>query len=199
MKKLYILVSFLFIFTGCSTTVPVVTKYKISSNSNLKAQDDSSCKKKSVKVTSALASSSLMSKDMSYVKGGVKVFKYSESAWLNNPNRSVSRELINMLREIGIYKSVQESTSRSRADLIVESTLEEFMQYYSDDLKISYALVEINFSVIDSKTSNVISTKKFSSKVDIKTLDAQGGVDGLNLALKNILDESSKWFIGVCK
>jgi cholesterol transport system auxiliary component len=199
MKKLYMLLSFLFIFSGCSTTVPVVTKYKISSNLSLDAQDDSSCKQKSVKVSSALASSSLMSKDMSYVKGGIKVFKYSESAWLNNPNRAVSKELINMLREIGIYKSVQESTSRSRADLIVESTLEEFMQYYSDDLQNSYALVEINFSVIDSKTSNVINTKKFSSKVDIKTLDAQGGVDGLNLALKNILHKSSKWFIGVCK
>jgi cholesterol transport system auxiliary component len=199
MKKLYILASLALFFSACSTTVPVVTKYKISTDLTLDVQNTSSCKQKNVKVSSSLASTSLMSKDMSYVKGTSKVFKYSESAWLNNPNRSVSRELINMLREIDIYKSVQNSTSRSMADLIIESTLEEFIQYYSDDFKNSYALVEINFSIIDSKTSDVVDTKKFSSKVDIKSLDAQGGVDGLNLALKNILYESSKWFAGVCK
>lgn len=199
MKITYILVGFLFMFSGCSTAIPKVTKYKISPDIKIVKEESSSCRSKSVKVSSAFTSTSLMSKDMSYVQGSSKVFEYSESAWLNNPNRSVSRELIKMLRETELFKSVQESKSRSKADLIIESTLEEFMQYYSNDLDESYAFVQINFSIIDSKTNEVISEKTISSKIKTETLNAQGGVEALNEALRDVLNNSAKWFSKVCK
>lgn len=199
MKHLYILIGLVFLFSACSTKTPVVVKYKISSNLGIDSISESKCKDKSIKVSSTFTSSNLMSKDMSYTQGGSKVYEYSESAWLNNPNRSVSRELIKMLRDSGIYKSVQESKSRSKSDLIVESTLEEFMQYYSDDLKKSYVVVRINFSIIDTHSSEVIAEETFKSQVDTKTLDAEGGVDALNTALKEVLNESSKWFVKGCR
>lgn len=198
MGKIYILISLFFIFTGCSTTLPTVVKYKISPQLVLEAQENSMCSTKSVKVSSAFSNPSLMSKDMSYVKGVSKVYEYSESAWLNNPNRVVSREFVKMLRTLGIYKSIQSSKSRTRSELVVEIDLEEFMQYYSDDLNSSYSLVNINLSIIDSKTSKVIATKNFRSKVDTKTLDADGGVKALNMALENVLNKSAKWFIRSC-
>jgi len=199
MKKVYILLSLAILFSGCTTSIPKITKYKISSNVNVNKQINSTCKSKSIKVSSAFTSSSLMSKDMSYVQGDSKVFEYSESAWLNNPNRAVSRELMKMLRDINVYKSVQDSKSRSIADLIVESTLEEFTQYYTTDLDKSYALVQINFSIIEAKTNKVLSAKTFKSKVKSKTLDAEGGVEALNVALNTLLKESSIWFIQGCK
>lgn len=198
MKKIYILVCLLFLFSGCSTTVPAVVKYKISPIIALEEKQISTCKTKSIKVSSAFTNSSLMSKDMSYVLGNSKVYEYSESAWLNNPNRAVSREYIKMLRALGIYKSVQESKSRSRADLIIEIDLEDFMQYYSEDLKTSYSIVHINLSIIDFNTSEIISTKTFKSKVNATKLDANGGVKALNTALKNVLSQSAKWFIKGC-
>jgi cholesterol transport system auxiliary component len=199
MIKKYILLSLLFLFTACSTTVPTVVKYKISPEIKLNKYENSSCTSKSAKVALAFTNSSLISKDMSYVKGNSKVYEYSESAWLNNPNYAVSSELIKMLRDIDIFKSVQESKSRSKADYIIEVNLEDFMQYYSKNIKDSYALVQINLSIIDSETSEVISTKTFRSKVETKTLDAEGGVDALNSALTNVLSESSSWFAKVCK
>lgn len=198
MKKV-ILLSLLFLFTACSTTVPTVVKYKVSPSINLDKHENSACKTKSAKVALAFTNSSLISKDMSYVRGSSKVYEYSESAWLNNPNYEVSKELIKMLRGINLFKSVQESKSRSKADLIIEVNLEDFMQYYSQDLKESYSLVQINLSIIDFKTSEVISTKTFRSKVDSKTLDAEGGVNALNSALTNVLSESSNWFAKACK
>ncbi|MCW9025933.1 MAG: hypothetical protein OQJ77_01340, partial [Thiovulaceae bacterium] len=146
-KKNILLGLALVLFSACSTSVPIVTKYKISSNINMSEYNKSSCKSKNVKVSSAFTTSSLMSKDMSYVQGDTKVYEYSESAWLNNPNRSVSRELVKMLREINIYKSVQESKSRSKSDIVIESSLEEFMQYYTDDLQESYVIVQISFTI----------------------------------------------------
>ena len=199
MGKIYILLGFLFLFSGCSTSSPVVTKYKISSSIDVPKQKTSTCSSKNVKVSSAFTNSALMSKDMSYVQGDSKVYKYSESAWFNNPNRMVSSELIKMLRELNIYRSVQESRSRTTADLIIESTLEDFMQYYSEDLSSSYALVQINFSLIDAKMNKVIDAKTFRSKVDAKTIDAQGGVKALRSALKNVLQDSSVWFVKGCK
>ncbi|WP_373069308.1 hypothetical protein [Sulfurimonas sp.] len=195
----YLLLSLLFLFTACSTKVPTIVKYKVSPNINLAKTEESACSSKSAKVALAFTNSSLISKDMSYVRGDSKVYEYSESAWLNNPNYAVSNELIKMLRNIELFKSVQESKSRSMADLIIEVNLEDFMQYYSKDLKESYSLVQINFSIIDFKTSQVISTKTFRSKVDSKTLDADGGVNALNAALTNILSESSDWFVKVCR
>ncbi len=199
MRSIYILIGFAFLFSACSTTVPAVVKYKISSSIELDKQKDTTCRSQVVKVASAFTSSDLMSKDMSYVQGASKVYEYSESAWLNNPNQSVTRELIKMLRGIGVYKSVQDSKSRSKSDLISESILEEFIQYYSEDLKDSYAVVKLNISVIDSKSYELVSAKTFDSRVDAKTLDAKGGVKALNSALKNVLNESSKWFIEGCK
>lgn len=198
MNKIYILISMLFLFTGCSTTLPTVVKYKISPQIYLEEQKSSRCKTQSIKVSSAFSNYNLMTNDMSYVKGGSKVYEYSESAWFNNPNKAVSREFVSMLRDLGIYKSVQSSKSRTRSDLIVEIDLEEFMQYYSHELAKSYSLVHVNLSIIDFKTSKVIATKSFRSKVDTKTLDADGGVMALNEALKNVLDMSSKWFIRNC-
>lgn len=199
MKKFYILIGLLFLFSGCSTTVPAVVKYKISSGINLDKKENTSCSSKNAKVSLAFSNSSLISKDMSYVKGDSKVYKYSESAWLDNPNSAVSNELTKMLRNIEIFKNVQESKSRSRADLIIETNLEDFMQYYSEDLRESYSIVQINISIIDYKTSKVISSKTISSKVKAKTLDADGGVDALNMALKDVLSKSSEWFVEVCK
>lgn len=199
MKKIFLLVGLTFLFSACSNSIPTVTKYKLFSNLNVTKEDTSNCKSKNVKVSSAFTSSSLMSKDMSYVHGNSKVFKYSESAWLNNPNRSVSRELIKMLRDTGIFKSVQESKSRSIGDLIIETTLEDFMQYYSNDLKSSYVLVQINYAIIDSKTNKIVFSKTFKAKADAKTLDAKGGVDALNIALKSVLKDSSSWFVEACK
>ncbi|QFR49748.1 hypothetical protein FJR48_08385 [Sulfurimonas lithotrophica] len=199
MSKIYILLTLVLVFSSCSTSVPTIVKYKVASNVDINKFEATKCKSKSVKVSSVLTSSSLMSKDMSYVQGDSKVFEYSESAWLNNPNLSVSRELVKMLRDIDIYKSVQEVKSRSKSDLIIESTLEDFMQYYSNDLKSSFAVVQINLTVIDSKTNEVLLSKTFKSKIKTKSLDAKGGVKALNLALKKVLEDSSAWLIEGCK
>jgi len=198
MHKIYILLILVLMLGGCSSTTPIIAKYKLYSNVNIAQEKQSTCKDKNIKVLSAFSSASLMSKDMRYVHGNSKVYKYSESAWLNNPNRCVSRELIKMLRELDIYKNVQESKSRSKADLIVEITLDDFMQYYSSDLTSSYAVVQIHFAIIDTKNNTIVSSKTFKNMQNTKTLDAKGGVDALNNALKNVLVQSSKWFIKVC-
>ncbi len=199
MKNVYIIVSLIFMFTGCSTTLPTLVKHKISPQLSLEKQKSSTCSTKSLKVSSAFTSTNLMSKDMSYVVDDSKVYEYSESAWLNNPNRSISREYVKMLRELGIYKSVQSSKSRTKTDLMLEIDIDEFMQYYSDDLKRSYSRVHLNLSIVDAQTSKVVATTSIRSQVDTKTLDADGGVKALNEALEDVLSKSAKWFIKGCK
>lgn len=199
----YILPIFLvLIFAGCGTKVPVATKYKISTKidlQNLINKDDSTCKEHSLKVMQSFSSSMLMSKDMNYVVDSNKVYPYSVAQWAISPNKVVSDEYFKMLRDLDIFKSIQNAKSRTKSSWLLETKVEDFMQYYENDNTSSYVNVAINLIILDSATSKVLSAKVFSSRLDVDTLDANGGVLGLNKALRDVLSQSASWLNGECK
>ena len=192
----------LLIFLGCGTKVPVATKYKISTKvkfENILNKENSICKNNSLKVMQSFSSSMLMSKEMHYVVNSNKVYPYSVAQWAITPNRTVTDEYFKMLRDLNIFKSIQNSKSRTQASWLLELKVEDFMQYYENDNKSSYVVVSVNLIILDSETSNVIGTKVFTSKLDVETMDANGGVLGLNKALANVLSQSASWLSEECK
>jgi len=54
-------------------------------------------------------------------------------------------------------------------------------------------------TLINSKTNSVFATQTFSKQVDVKALNASGGIDGLNTALSAVLYQSNDWLAEVCK
>jgi len=200
--KFIIPIILLALFAGCTTTVPVATMYKINTNidlSEFKIKDKSTCKNKSLKVMQSFSSSMLMSKDMNYVVDSNKVYPYSVAKWATTPNRIVSDAYFKMLRDIGIFKSIQNSKSRTKADWLLETRVEDFMQYYTNDNTKSFVRVSINLIILDSKSSKVIATKVFTKKLKVETLDANGGVIALNKALSIVLEDSASWLSKECK
>ena len=83
--------------------------------------------------------------------------------------------------------------------MLLETNIEDFMQYFSKDEKNSFSNVVITLTLIDTQTNSVIATKTFRSKVDSQSADANGGVIALNRALSNVLNESGKWLGETCK
>ena len=156
-------------------------------------------KDKSIKISQAFSSSSLMSKNMNYVKGESKQFIYSKSQWSVTPNNAINDMFLKLLRKVDVFKSVHTSKSRIRSDYMLEINVEDFMQYFSEDGNKSYANVVITLSLLQSGTNSVIASKTFNSKVDVETLNAEGGVDSLNIGLSNIMSISSQWLGEVCK
>jgi len=197
--KLFLITIVLFLVSGCSTIKPSVTEYRVitkSINSNTAAKE---CRDKSLKVAQAFSSPSLMSLKMDYVEGESRVFSYSQAQWQESPNNSVTSQILKNIRDANIFKSVQISKSRSKNSLILETSIGEFMQFYSEDMNESYVKIVLSLTLVNSKTATVVSTKTFSSKVKSKTLDAKGGVEALNTALSEIISQNIEWLVGVCK
>lgn len=197
--KLFFTIIFLILLSGCSTTKPAVTEYKIALKTLVSSDISSGCRDKSLKVSQAFSSSSLMSLQMNYMQGDKEVYVYTQAQWNNSPNQEISQHVVKVLRDSKIFKNTQSSKSRSKSDLILEVNIEDFMQYYSVDLDSSYSNVMINFTLIDSKNSLVLASKTFSSRVQADTLDASGGVKSLDIALEDVLKQSVVFLNGICR
>ncbi len=196
----YLIISLVVIlFVGCTTTTPPKSEFRINPNILSKKLNISGCSDKSLKVAQAFSSNTLMSQSMNYGIGDTKQYAYSKSQWSLTPNRAITDEFLVLLREMKIFKSVQISKSRSKNDFILEINIEDFMQYFNADSSNSYVNVLISLTLIDSKTNYVFATKTFSAKIDTLSLDANGGVIGLNKALANVLSQSGDWFGEVCR
>lgn len=196
----YFLISLIgVLFLGCSTTIPPKSEFRVNPTIPKEKLDALSCKRNSIKVAQAFSSNTLMSKDISYAQGDLKQYIYSKSQWSISPNRAITDMYLQLLRKADIFNSVQISKSRSMNDYILEIDIEDFMQYFNDDATESYVNAQITLSLIESKSSIVFATKTFSSKVDVKSLNAEGGVDSLNSALSDIMLQSADWLEEVCK
>ncbi|MEA3370865.1 MAG: ABC-type transport auxiliary lipoprotein family protein [Campylobacterota bacterium] len=199
MIKLIIISIVTFLFIGCSTTVPAVAEYRINTLSPDTAFNESGCKKQSLKIAQAFSSSSLMSNKMSYGLGTHKQYKFTESQWAESPNRAISAAVLEYVKSTELFNSVQISKSRSKNGLLMETNIEEFMQYFSADEKESLVRAKINLTLIDAQASKVLASKTFTSEVEVEELNADKGVIALNRALQNILEESGEWLSGVCR
>lgn len=198
MKYVYILIAGMMFF-GCSTTQPPVTEFRIKTQIQDGSFKSKGCIDKSLKVAQAFSSNSLMTLNMNYAQGEHKQFVYTQSQWAESPNLAITAEILKLLRETKLFKTVQISKSRTKNDLILEINIEDFMQYFSDDHTSSYANVVVNLTIVDATSSGVIGSKTFLSRVDAKTLDAVGGVEALNAALLDVLSQSSLWLNKVCR
>jgi cholesterol transport system auxiliary component len=198
--KYFIISLLVLLFGGCiSTVVPPMSEYRLNPKIQKGYLDATGCKDKSIKVAQAFSLKSLMSKDMSYANGGVKQFVYSESQWSVAPNRAITAEFLKMIRDTKLFKSVQISKSRSRNDYILEINIEDFMQYFYKNASTSYSKVLVTLTLIDTKTNSVVASQTFDSEVKLESLDAVGGVKGLNQALSDILQRGSFWLNEVCR
>lgn len=199
MKKIYLIVISIFLLSGCSVTKPAITEYRLSLKDFTTKSYSNACQEKSLKVSSSFSANSLMTLEMYYMQNKHKIYSYSQSQWNNAPNQEISLQVLAALRDSKLFKSVQNPKSRSNSDLILEINIQDFMQYYSKDLSKSYVNIVLCFTLIDAKTNKTIATKTFSERRDAKSLDAVGGVEALDEALEDIINESLDFLSGTCK
>jgi len=197
----YLFISLFSIFlSGCLTTVvPAKSEYRIKPDIGAVENKSDNCKTKSLKVAQAFSSRTLMSNHMIYAIGESKQYAYAESLWAESPNTIITSSILKLMRDTHVFKSVQMSKSRSRSDFILETNIEDFIQYFDEASLHSQAVISLTLTLIDIKSNRVVSTKTFDAIVDVQDLNAQGGVMGLKEALNIILKDVNTWIIGVCK
>lgn len=194
-----ILIILTIFFSGCTTIKPPVTEYSVVTKELKKESAAKGCVNKSLKIAQAFSSNSLMSLNMEYTQDVNRVFSYSQAQWRESPNSLVTSELLKNIGNSKLFSSVHPSKSRVKSDLILETNIDEFMQFYTQDMKKSFVHVGFSLTLIDAKTNSVIKSQYFSSKFDAKTLDAQGGVEATQNALFEIIFQNIDWLGGVCK
>ena len=197
--KLLLIAFITFLLVGCSTTTPAVSEYRINVESSPTVFTQTGCKEDSLKVAQAFSATSLMTQDMKYGQGAYKQYKFTQSQWAESPNRAISAEVAEYLKSTKLFKNVQISKSRSKNGLLLETNIEDFMQYFSEDEKESFVSVRINLTLVDMQTSKVLATQTFESKIKVDSINADAGVEHLNIALENVLEDSGTWFSEVCK
>lgn len=189
----------IFLFGGCTKTVPAISEYKVNSNVYEKSFNAEGCKDKSLKIAQSFSPSVLTNLDIMYGVGEHRQFRYSQSKWVQSPNSAITSEIVNFLKSTELFSSVNVPKSRAKTDYILEANIENFMQYFSEDEKSSFVKVSITFSLIDTAKNSVIATKNFKMTQRAQTLDAEGGVIALNKALKEVLEQSGFWLNERCR
>jgi len=197
--RLLIIAFVTFLFVGCSTTTPAVSEYRINVESIPSVSTQTGCKEDSLKIAQAFSSTSLMSHEMNYGQGTYKQYKFTQSQWAESPNRAISAEIVEYLKSTKLFKNIQISKSRSKNGLLLETNIEDFMQYFSEDEKKSFVQVRINLTLIDVENSKVLATETFESKIEVGSINADAGVQHLNIALEHVLKSSAEWLSEVCK
>jgi len=198
MKYIYLCLVLLTL-SACTVTQPYIAEYRIITPESQENFSSTECKDKSLKISQLFSQSTLMTQSMKYAQNEYGEFAFSESAWARTPNSAITHEILKSVRESKLFASVQSYKSRSKSDFILESSVEEFLQYFSKDTKSSFVNVVMAFTLVDTKTSKAIDTLSVSKKVEVKSLDAEGGVEALNAALTQVLLEKNRWLNEVCR
>ena len=195
----YLWMSLFMLMSGCTVTQPYIVEYKISPKITNEKSSAKMCKNKSLKIAQVFGSSSLMSHSMKYSKNEYEEHSFTESKWATTPAVAINESIVQSIRSKNIFSNVSSFKSRSRSDFILESDVEEFMQYFSDENNNSFVKVSITMSLIDAKNSQVVKSKKFTKKMNVENINAKSGVQELNIALQKVLDQSNEWLEGICK
>jgi cholesterol transport system auxiliary component len=198
MKSLIIFISILFI-TGCSVTVPHVLEYRINPEIIKTETQASQCKDKTIKISQVFTSNSLMTKSMQYAGNRYKVFEFTQSEWASTPNKAITESLIKSVRNSSNFSMVSGYRSRTRTDLVLETNVDSFIQYFSNDDNSSYVDVSLSFTLVNARTGEPLSSKIIDKKLPTESADALGGVTALNTALSDVLNQVNIWLNGSCK
>ncbi len=121
--------------------------------------------------------------------GALKVYKYAR--WSDYLTTRLQQILTEALEEQHIFKSVVSSKSFAVADLLLESSLENFEEVYKGSD--SYVYVKIRFRLVKRSDAKVIGSILIEHKVDVEEKNLRGVLDAYSKALDLTLKDLSEW------
>ena len=200
MRKI-LLYSFIAVFiSGCSlrTVVPAQTEYQLDLKASTKQVSSMQCRSYVLQVKGVDSYTPIQSRVLYYGIGEYELATYTESIWQEAPFKTINMALIQTLRGSKIFKDVVSSKSTAAPDLLLEYSVDDFMQHFNKDLTYSTANVKIHLSLIDYKSSKILYTTTVEKKLNVDSLDTLGGIKSLSVSLQDVLDQNLVWLDGVC-
>ena len=194
-NNIFVIMALCCMFTACAgRTVPPADIYTISGQWEKGEQVEPEEKKNTIilQLASIRASQAFTTTAMLYSKAQYDQSSYAYSRWSDAPVRLLHILFQAALEKSNRFGAAVSSTSASKADFLLESTLYDFSQHiYGDDT--SDGVVRIRFYLVDNMIKKVTATKEFVSKVQVSTLNARGAAVALNKASINIAHGLIRW------
>jgi ABC-type uncharacterized transport system auxiliary subunit len=201
MKSIIFYSLVLLFVSGCSlqTKVAAHTQYRLQVSPQTQSFSASTCKENVLQLKNIISYDPIATRSIYYQVGDLKLASYSESNWESPLFKTVESSLISNMRDAKIFKDVISSHSSAKPDFILEYSVTEFIQHFSEDMNRSYATVKIHFALLENKNSKLLYSTDIEKKVPSATLDAEGGVKALQEALGDASKDANIWLNVQCE
>ncbi len=189
-KKFFLIVS-LFVLSGCSLKEAAPLKVYTLNSGNVTPVTYSDHRNKTIKVSYPQALKEKLTNGISYSYSSSERGEYQNSQWSNNAGKLIQGNIIQILVQSRIFKAVLPYESTAEEDLRLESSVFDFSHHVRGEA--SYAVVFIQFNLINTDSGKLIKTKRFSYKENTQTLDARGYVEATNRAMIRLSKDLVEW------
>jgi len=186
----YIVLITLLLFTGCSIKDIEIkpSSYRLEPNYPLhveKSKDD-----RVLRVQRVEGDSAVMTRSILYKKdGALKPYKYGR--WSELPSTRLQEIFIESIEKQKIFRATVSSRSYAMADLILESSLENFEEVYDKDKP--YAQVKIRFRLIERQGADIVGSVLIDSLYPVEQKEASGVVLAFNKAVEKTVVDLIGW------
>jgi cholesterol transport system auxiliary component len=189
-KKFFLIVS-LFVLSGCAMKEASPLKVYTLDAGTVAPVSYSSHRSQTIKVSYPQTLKDKLTNGMSYSYSSSERGEYENSQWSNNTGKLIQGNIIQILVQSRIFKAVLPYASTAGEDLRLESTVFDFSHHVRG--KASYAIVSIQFNLINTDSGKLIKTKRFVYKENTKTIDARGYVEATNRAMTRLSMDLTGW------
>jgi ABC-type uncharacterized transport system auxiliary subunit len=157
------------------TNIPIVRAYPNSS----------------VKVSYPLSLSRSLDYKMAFDYGNGKRGFYQNSQWIRPLGKLVHSNIYTTLKKAQAFRDVLPLESSVLENYRVEITVNEFKNLIESST--SYAVVDLDISLVDMNSRSIIKRKHFSLKEPSTTLNAKGYANAVNRAFEKIDNKLLEW------
>lgn len=185
-----------FILLGCSTSTPSVNEYTLLS-SHIDQPKNASLSSKTLSVASSKPIGSLIGKNLVYLRKNGETGAYLYSRWSDTPAALIQRSLLASLNENGLFASISPTTSLAQADWVLESDLDAFYHRFYKETSEGY--IDITYRLVDTRTKQMLASKRFTITSPAPSMDAYGGVEALKNATEELNRQSVRWLSTLLK
>jgi len=186
----YLFLVAILLFTGCSIKDIEIKPSNYRLEPNYPLHVDKSNDKRVLRVQRVEGDSAVMTRSILYKKdGALKPYKYGR--WSELPSTRLQEIFIESIEKQKIFKATVSSRSYAMADLILESSLENFEEVFKDDK--SYVHVKIRFRLITRTGAKILGSKLIDSTYVVEQKEASGVVLAFNKAVEKVVVDLIGW------
>lgn len=184
------LIALVFVFTGCSLKDvqkrPVEYKLEVSANQYVAPKND----KRVLRVQRCEGDRVANSRFLFYKQNSaIKPYKYAR--WSEIPSVRLQQIITEALENQHIFSSVVSSSSFVLANLLLESSIENFEEIYVKEK--SFVHVKIRFRLVSRKNAKLIASKLIEHKIKVKEKSTKAAIKAYQKALSLVIKDLSEW------